>query len=79
MQLAQFMYQFKKEQLPCIHVFHEMFKVNAQVHTHNTRGSLNFHLPSVDNIVSKEHKLQWSFSLEPTPKRHRQVFFAPFI
>ena len=52
MQLAQFMYQFKKEQLPCI--FHEMFKVNAQVHTHNTRGSQNFHLPSVKTTLSQK-------------------------
>ena len=52
MQLAQFMYQFKKEQLPCI--FHEMFKVNAQVHTHNTRGSQNFHLPSFKTTMSQK-------------------------
>ena len=52
MQLAQFMYQFKKEQLPCI--FHEIFKVNAQVHTHNTRGSHNFHLPSVKTPLSQK-------------------------
>ena len=52
MQLAQFMYQFKKEQLPCI--FYEMFKVNAQVHTHNTRGSQNFHLPSVKTTLSQK-------------------------
>ena len=45
MQLAQFMFLFKKNQLPCI--FNEMFIVNAEIHSYETGSSNKFHLPSV--------------------------------
>ena len=45
MRLAQFMFLFMTNQLPCN--FTEMFIVNADIHSYETRSSNKFHLPSV--------------------------------